>query len=80
VKKKDPTCVTSNHLTARCFGCHTRPETLHVFTEHSGTPMENVKFFCRECCPIHGQPLLDGVQGLGSPVGTDSVRRSARGR
>jgi len=69
-------CATFRHLSAFCSVCSVRVHSiLHVM--NYGTP--EMKFYCKECCPEHGLPLLNS-QVLGSPMGVDSKHRNARGQ
>ena len=58
--KKPSLCTPHRHLSAFCEVCRKRTDNVHVIETPEQQPAH--KFFCKDCCPKHGTPLLQ-VQG-----------------
>lgn len=67
--KKPPLilCISSTRVSAFCCRCKEfqrnvkRPHPVHIVTFNPETPEAKTEFYCEDCCPKHGKPLLRSV-------------------
>ncbi len=53
MSRRPSPCLITGRASAPCCQCRRRDQLCHLYSEAGET-----KFYCGECCPEHGAPLL----------------------